>query len=1400
MNRMWDSIIKPIIKSIKADYIIEIGSGTGVNTENILEYCMDNDACMNAIDPFPQFDIEKFKAKYGDKFEIYKELSLSRLPLLNDYDVILIDGDHNWYTVYNELKIIEKTFKNKKFPVVFLHDLSWPYSRRDLYYNPENIPEAYRQPYKKLGMYPGQTDLKEQGGLNYFLYNSIYENNPKNGVLTAVEDFIDESNLEFSFEVVNVFHGLGILFPKNNEIKNIVKNVIKHANLLDNLEKERVKLTIENSESNESNYSLKNELNRLEEESKNILATLNESENNNKSLEGQLKELEIEKSKIETAFKESNESNYSLKNELNRLEEESKNILATLNESENNNKSLEGQLKELEIEKSKIETAFKESNESNEILENQLKELKIHLEKLKNENYESKEHNSLLQDKLYHDKTKLEKIKIQLKQTENKLKLSNNLIQEKKNLISQMEKREKKTINKLNLQINVLTAGFLELEYSNNKNRPFVQRFISKFPRLYILFKNKTNIKKSLSDIKGYNAIKRDSLFDIGYYLKNNGDIRLSGVDPLLHYIYHGFKEGRNPNPTFNSNYYLKTYVDVKNSGLNPLIHYALYGSKEGRETNKPVLKTKKEIKRIEKEEIIDKRQDYTSLDSDYDLVANSGFFDVEWYLKNNPDVSNTNIDPLTHFLKYGAVENRNPHPLFSVSSYLKENPDVASADINPLLHYVKCGIKEGRSIYSDLEKFILELTKSNLDNKIQKRILYVIHEGGGGTPHTNEDTINHVKNELDCFILTSNTKEVKLYGYLYNEIKKIYSWSIKSKWSAKEFYNSEFRDIYFNVLVELKIDVVHIQHLVKHTFDLPEVASSLKIPIIISFHDFYYICPSYHLLDDNTDYCAGQCTPEQEQCKVPIEELKDIPQLKEFVNRWRNEAFKILSKANNLIAPSEVVKQLYVSVYPELSEKEFIVIEHGRDFKPVIGQFYEIPSKNEPVKILIPGNINIAKGGELIRKIKEQDKNSRLEFHFIGALQTILKLEDYGVYHGPYKREDFNDLVKKIKPSFIGILSVCPETYCHTLSEAWSCGVPVLTTKLGAQEERVNKNGGGWFIDHKDPSKAYNEIIRIANSPKEYKQITEQVKKITFKNTEEMAEEYLDLYYGYLTEYKFPYLKKSLKGKNGYLFLINDSNNEIRQHFDQLYNSNFNLENFFRYFNLKKKYCIDKNIKYFFFIIPDKSLICNDFLPFDTPIIKRNYNLISNLVPDFVTDLDHTCYFKNDSHINYLGGKELVSCYLNYIDNNFTKEDFNKLINEQISTTSLSYNGDLTLEQNCSYSDEEKKDYLNEEIVIYKNENLVDLKENLPEDFKKVGIRETEYYTNPYSITDLKVLILRDSSTIQLKDVLSVYFREMILHWDHRLFNKELVKWYKPDIILEIRTERFLELMDDHV
>ena len=72
-------------------------------------------------------------------------------------DAALIDGDHNWYTVYNELQLLAEVAREAgaPLPVLIMHDVGWPYGRRDLYYAPEQIPEEFRQPYAQRGMRPG---------------------------------------------------------------------------------------------------------------------------------------------------------------------------------------------------------------------------------------------------------------------------------------------------------------------------------------------------------------------------------------------------------------------------------------------------------------------------------------------------------------------------------------------------------------------------------------------------------------------------------------------------------------------------------------------------------------------------------------------------------------------------------------------------------------------------------------------------------------------------------------------------------------------------------------------------------------------------------------------------------------------------------------------------------------------------------------------------------------------------------------------------------------------------------------------------------------------------------------------------------------------------------------------
>lgn len=218
LNKFWNIAVLPIIEKLNAKHIVEIGCFRGANTMKILKYCEKNESKLSSIDPVPLFKTKDLKLHYGGAFDFYADTSLNALPFIKDYDLVLIDGDHNWYTVYNELKLIEKSSINRTFPVILLHDVAWPYARRDVYYNPENIPEEFRHPHKKAGMKRGHSALLEKGGANASLYNAIYEGNPQNGVLTAVEDFMNQTKRNLSFKMTKTSHGFGIIYQNDADL------------------------------------------------------------------------------------------------------------------------------------------------------------------------------------------------------------------------------------------------------------------------------------------------------------------------------------------------------------------------------------------------------------------------------------------------------------------------------------------------------------------------------------------------------------------------------------------------------------------------------------------------------------------------------------------------------------------------------------------------------------------------------------------------------------------------------------------------------------------------------------------------------------------------------------------------------------------------------------------------------------------------------------------------------------------------------------------------------------------------------------------------------------------------------------------------------------------------------
>lgn len=98
---------------------------------------------------------------------------------------------------------------------------------------------------------------------------------------------------------------------------------------------------------------------------------------------------------------------------------------------------------------------------------------------------------------------------------------------------------------------------------------------------LYFRLKYEVNIRKYKDP--DYATIISSNLFDKEWYLFYNQDVATAKVDPVDHYLHHGWKEKRNPSPLFDGNSYLFVNTDIEKAGINPLLHYENIGRKEKR-------------------------------------------------------------------------------------------------------------------------------------------------------------------------------------------------------------------------------------------------------------------------------------------------------------------------------------------------------------------------------------------------------------------------------------------------------------------------------------------------------------------------------------------------------------------------------------------------------------------------------------------------------------------------------------------------------------------------------------------------------------------------------------------------------------------------------------------------
>lgn len=286
----------------------------------------------------------------------------------------------------------------------------------------------------------------------------------------------------------------------------------------------------------------------------------------------------------------------------------------------------------------------------------------------------------------------------------------------------------------------------------------------------------------------------------------------------------------------------------------------------------------------------------------------------------------------------------------------------------------------------------------------------------------------------------------------------------------------------------------------------------------------------------------------------------------------------------------------------------------------------------------------------------------------------------------------------------------------------------------------------------------------------------------------------------------------KALVGKEGWLFLYNDSNHSLDQYIGRVKPSPKLLASYAETYRQRQACYRQRGIRYLVAVVPSKEHLYPEFLPdgfvqgagpsmaeqfiaainpgLDLPVIDLKQVLSAN---KWRGPLCH----KTDSHWNYLGAMVATQAVVDKIKEGFpampafNEADFKlsavrETLCDMTSKPRVDFvNGRYLPSTAAAHEDPPRQAYAVEHV-----KHAVELHDHA---YQQVpGIRPTRLFRNGRDAHLPRAIILRDSYAEWMIPFLVEYFSECLLVWSRKL-DEAVVDAFKPDVIVEQVVDRFL-------
>ncbi len=263
---------------------------------------------------------------------------------------------------------------------------------------------------------------------------------------------------------------------------------------------------------------------------------------------------------------------------------------------------------------------------------------------------------------------------------------------------------------------------------------------------------------------------------------------------------------------------------------------------------------------------------------------------------------------------------------------------------------------------------YIQDNAKYALNNKYRKNILIIAHEFMkkenklvGGTVLHIYDLIEHLRSQMNFHVLYPENGKFRVRSFFENGVSEVILGKVTSYENIMT-HNYEYKKLVEKVFDFINVDFVHVHHLMYQYFDIMDIIQEKKIPYMVTLHDFYFVCPTFVLLENNEKYCVDN---EKRDCAKCLKKLKNLDD--NFIEKWRKLSHQVLKNAELVVTPTDSAKEIVQKYFPDVNIKS---IEHGVE---KLEYEYQKDGGQAKKNIAFLGGINKIKGVDFLKDFIEE-------------------------------------------------------------------------------------------------------------------------------------------------------------------------------------------------------------------------------------------------------------------------------------------------------------------------------------------------------------------------------------------------------------------------------------------